>query len=134
MSRENLEKLRRGQEGFSRGDLSAAKQVVAEDVDWGTTGTFPGIKAAYRGWEGMERWMEAVRSAWAWFEVSLGEVVRDTGDVLVVVERLRGQGRESGAEVEMKAFSVYWFEHGKIIRRRAFTEKAEALKAAELLG
>ena len=130
MSEENLEKLRRGQEGFSRGDLSAAKEAVAEDVDWGTTGTFPGIESVYRGVEGMERWMEATRSAWAWIEVSVENVVWDGEDVVVVVEHLRGEGRESGVEVEMRAFSVYWFADGKIVRRRAFTEKAEALDAA----
>jgi ketosteroid isomerase-like protein len=50
--------------------------------------------------------------------------------VVVVTELLRGRGRESGAEVEMRVFSAYWFENGKIRRREAFTEREAALRAA----
>jgi len=38
MSQENVATIRRGQEGFSRGDLSPIEPLVAEDVDWGTPG------------------------------------------------------------------------------------------------
>ncbi len=132
MSQENVDRLRRGHEGFSRGDLSAVKDTLAEDVDWGTTGSFPGLAAVYRGPGAFQRWMASVRSAWEWFEVSLAEVLEADESVVVVAERLRGRGRESGAEVEMSAFAAYWFSEGKIIKRRAFTERTEALKAAGL--
>jgi ketosteroid isomerase-like protein len=64
--------------------------------------------------------------------VTLDEVLHDGGEVVVVTERLRGRGRGSGAEVEMRVFSAYWFEGGKIRRREAFTEQKEALAAAGL--
>lgn len=65
-------------------------------------------------------------------DVSLESVIRDLDDLLVVVERLQAQGRESGAAVEMRIFTVYWFEHDKIVRRRAFVTEDEALEAAGL--
>ena len=53
-------------------------------------------------------------------------------DLVVVTELLRGRGRGSGAEVEMRVFSAYWFEEGKVRRRAAFTERKAALEAAGL--
>jgi ketosteroid isomerase-like protein len=133
LSQGNVEKIRRGHEGFTRGDLSPLQDVIADGVDWGTTAGFPGLDESYLGPEALERWMEAVRSAWETFEVSIDEVVRDADDVLVLKERLWGRGRGSGAEAEMRIISVYWFDSGRIVRRRVFESQEEALEAAGLL-
>jgi ketosteroid isomerase-like protein len=132
MSQEKLEVVRRGHDAFSRGDLSPLRRIVADDVDWGTTGSFPGLEASYRGPDALETWMDAVRAAWEWFEVTIDDVLRDEGDVLVIRERLRGRGRESGAEVDMRIISVYWFDAGKVVKRRVFVNEPEALEAAAL--
>ncbi|HET8975115.1 MAG TPA: hypothetical protein VFN15_00690 [Solirubrobacterales bacterium] len=50
--------------------------------------------------------------------------------MLVVTEHLEARGLESGIEVEMRAYSTYWFEDGKIVRRRAFVDPEGALAAA----
>jgi ketosteroid isomerase-like protein len=91
-----------------------------------------GVEGMYRGAEAMQTWMEVIRSEWKDFEVTLDEVLYDSGDVVAVTERLRGRGRESGAEVEMRVFSAYWFRQGKLRRRAAFTERKTALEAAGL--
>jgi ketosteroid isomerase-like protein len=78
----------------------------------------------------MQDWADAIRSAWSWFEVSLVEVLRDEDDVLVVVERIRGEGRSSGVEVEMHTYAVYRFDGGKLRKRSAFTTREAALEAA----
>ncbi len=136
MSEETLATLRRGYEAFNRGDTSVirefAREVATPDVEWGATGAFPGVEDTYRGPEAMPEWMDIIRSAWEEFEVSLDEVLHDGDDILVVAELLRGRGRGSGVEVEMRIFSAYWFEEGKLRRRAAFTERKEALEAAGL--
>jgi len=132
MSQRKIDVVRFGHAAFSAGHLEAMRPTVAEDVDWGTSGAFPGLEPVYRGPDAMDRWMDAVRSAWEWFEVTIGEVIRDEADVLVITERLRGRGRESGAEVDMLLFTVYWFEDDRIVRRRVFDSEAEALVATGL--
>jgi ketosteroid isomerase-like protein len=130
VSEETLANLRRGYEAFNRGDVSLARELATPDVEWGTSGTFPGLVGVYRGREALPKWMETIRSAWEKFELTPDEVVRDEGDVLVVAELQRGRGRGSGVEVEMRVFSVYSFQEGKIRRRQAFTEREAALEAA----
>jgi ketosteroid isomerase-like protein len=138
MSEETLAMLRRGYEAFNRGDTSAiaalAREIGTPDMEWGATGAFPGVEGMYRGPEAMEEWMQIIRSEWKEFEVTLDEVLYDGDDVVVVTELLRGRGRESGAEVEMRVFSAYWFEQGKIRKRAAFTEPKAALEAAGVSG
>jgi len=131
MSQENLATLRRGYEAFTRGDRSAVTELATPDVEWGAT-DFPGIEGVYRGPDAMQQWMDTIRSAWEEFEVTLDEVLHDGGDVAVVAERVRGRGRESGAEVEMRVFSMYWFKERKVRKRSAFTERKAALEAAGL--
>ena len=132
MSGEKIDIIRRGHAAFSEGDVVALKPTVAENVDWGTSAAFPGLEPVYRGSDALERWMEAVRSAWEWFEVTIDAVLADEDDFLVLRERLRGEGRESGAEVDMTIVAVYWFDDGKLARRRVFDSDAEALAAVGL--
>jgi ketosteroid isomerase-like protein len=126
---ENVEKIRRGQEGFTRADESMTRDFVADDVEWGTTAAFPGLETVYHGPDGMRDWMESVRSAWEWFEVSTDEVIVDTEDEVLLVEHLKARGRGSGAEVEMTIYAIYSFEDGLVKRRRVFMDREEALAA-----
>ena len=132
MSQEMLETLRRGYEAFSRGDMSAVAGLATRDVEWGTTGAFPGIGGLHRGPEVIQQWADAIHSDWGDFEVSLDEVLYDGGDVVVVTERLRGRDRARGDDVEMRIYAAYWFEDGKVRRRAASTSRKVALEAAGL--
>jgi ketosteroid isomerase-like protein len=127
---EKLEIIKRGHEAFNRGDASVPIALSTPDVEWRTTGSFPGIRGVYRGPEALRKWTETLRMEWTEFEVAIEEVLLDEGDVLVLAERLRGCGRESGAWVEMRIYTAYWFEGGKLRRREAFTEPDTALVAA----
>jgi ketosteroid isomerase-like protein len=130
VGREHLETLREGHASFNRGDTSWAQEQVAEDVVWGTTGAFPGMEKVYRGPDGVEEWVRTVREEWESFRVSMDEVLAETSDLLAVVERIWGKGRGSGAEGEMKVYTVYRFnEDGKISRRQSYTTREEAAAA-----
>ena len=125
-----MDTIQIGYDGFNRGDLTEAREIVTKDVEWKTTGTFPGIEGVYRGPDALDDWMESLRAEWQEFEVSLAEVLAETEHAIVVAERLWGRGRESGVEVEMHTYAVYRFNaEGKLTLREAFTSADEALAA-----
>ena len=132
MSQENVETVRRGHTAFNTGNLDGLADVVTDDVSWGTSGAFPGLSASYRGPEGVISWASDVRSVWTSFRVSIDEVIFVGPEQAVIVELIEGLGRESGAAVDLRAFSVYAFRDGRIAARQAFFEKSEALDAAGL--
>ena len=129
MSPQNIDLIRLGQEAFNAGDLGPVKPYMKPDLEWGAIGAFPGLADLYHGHDGIDEWMETVRSSFADFHASLERVLHDGGDEIAVVEHLRAVGRESGVEVEMRIFSVYSFADGKITGRLAFTNEDDALAA-----
>ena len=88
------------------------------------------MQDSYRGFDALAEWVRIQRAEFEEFEVSLEEVLQDKEDALVIVERLWGKGRGSGAVAEMRVYAVYWFDdEGKMFKRRAFTSAEEALGA-----
>jgi ketosteroid isomerase-like protein len=128
--RRHVDTIQIGYEGFNRGDLTEARKILGEDVEWRTTGTFPGLEGVYHGAEALDEWMEALRAEWREFDVSLADILAEREDAIVVSERLWGRGRESGAAVEMRTYAIYRFDaEGKLKLREAFMSADEALAA-----
>jgi ketosteroid isomerase-like protein len=132
MDARKLEQLARGHAYFNAGEFDRFGEIAREDLEWGTTGSFPGIEPMYRGPAGIAEWARAVSSAWENFTVRLVEVFDDSGDRLVVHEVLRGRGLESGVEVEMPIFTIYSYDGERLRARHAYTSKAELFEAAGL--
>jgi ketosteroid isomerase-like protein len=130
MAGDHLKTMREAHASFNRGDPSWAERLATDDVEWGTSATFPGMEPVYRGASGIAEWMQVVLSAWEEFVVSLDEVTGESDNALAIVERIWGRGRGSGAEGEMKVYAVYRFTaDGKVAKRQAFTTREEALAA-----
>jgi ketosteroid isomerase-like protein len=58
--------------------------------------------------------------------------VIDAGDQVVVVHYERGRGKGSGVEVEHRVANVFDLRDGRVIRKRPFANRSEALAAAGL--
>jgi ketosteroid isomerase-like protein len=56
----------------------------------------------------------------------------DAGEQVIAVVGYRGQGRISGAPMDVPVAWVYDLREGKIARARAFISKQQALEAARL--
>jgi uncharacterized protein len=124
MSQENVEVVRRTFEAYNRGDFAEAVAELAPDVVWEIGQELPALGPA------------AIKSMWErwedpWDELeTVPEEYIDAGDQVVVTVRYSGRGRGSGIELDDLLFDVYDLREGKIVRKREFKTRAEALAAA----
>ncbi len=96
----------------------------------------PGIVRAlggggYRGREGTERFALDTRENWEELQ-SIAEEFRDLGDRVLVIGRLKGRGKGSGAPVDTVCLTVLDFRADRVSRARVFLDRAEGLRAAGL--
>ena len=131
MSQENVETVRRALEAYGRLDPDAFLECATEDFEW-----FPAMgvavgDGAFRGREGVERFMDEIRESWLKVEVIIEEL-RDLGDRVLVLGRQRGHGRGSGVDIDAPFGAVVDFRDGKASRAHSFFDRDAALKAAGL--
>ncbi len=133
MSEENVEIVKRGVDAYNRRDVEALLEVLDPEVEWhpGVLIPFEGEARVYRGHEGVREMVDDVFEALAEIYTEYSEI-RDLGDRVVAIGRLRTRGRESGAEIESAFGSVTDVRNGKAIRVRTYLDPKEALEAAGL--
>ena len=85
----------------------------------------------YDGHSGLRRLGREVRAVWDEFTIE-PERFASAGDRVVVIEKRRGRGRGSGAEVEQRSGVIWTVREGKIIRMETDLDPDDALKAVGL--
>jgi ketosteroid isomerase-like protein len=134
MSQENVEAFKRAVDAFNRGDIEALVKEVDADAEWHPefqTMMLGGEARVYRGPDGAR---DALRG---WYE-TLDEIhveireIRDLGERIVAIGRIRARGKESGTPVESPGGWVVEFTNGKLLRVREFLDPNAAFEAAGL--
>jgi ketosteroid isomerase-like protein len=130
MSKENVEAYKRAAEAANRRDIEALMEELDPEVEWYSAVVGMGSEV-YRGAEGIrEMFRDADETIPdAFFEVS---EIRDLGDRLLCIGRLRARGMESGAQTEVPFNQLVHFKNGKVTVLRTFLDPKEALEAAGL--
>lgn len=131
MPQENVEVARRVYEAFNRGDLDAMVADIAPDAEYVSTGTIPGFAGAYRGHEGLRRFLSWFREEFDEPHIEVHEII-EAGDRLLVSLTMRGRGKQSGADVSWHVWHVVTVRDGRFVRGQGFTSSAEALQAVGL--
>ena len=128
----NAGALREAFDAFRRADWAVAGELLHEDVVWEEAdhGGFTGLSSEYHGPRGVARWMRDILEAWDSLEPKVGSYEPIGEHVLIGVE-LAARGRGSGLPVESTFWNLLTFADGKVVRRRVFTSREEALAAAE---
>jgi ketosteroid isomerase-like protein len=128
VSRENVERLRRGYAALNRGDIQGAlapldPSVQVEDHEWSL-----GTAVVRHGHEGF---LEIFSSVNEGFEdvIYKPEDFRDLEAQVLVRARRTGRGTASGATVEELQFHVFDFVGGAVVRFRSFLSEDKALEA-----
>jgi ketosteroid isomerase-like protein len=130
MSQENVEIAKRMVEIWNLGDVEGVGALMSLDVE-----CFPAegelTPKRFRGREAF------VAHAKDWLEdfneyVLVPSEYLDVGDCVIIVGRVVGRGRGSGAEVSGDDAWLYRFRNGQIIEYRECGTKENALEAAGL--
>lgn len=130
MSQENMAVVRRALQAWSRGDLDASRALLDPDVEWRTTGLFPGVALAYHGRDGFTRFWNDFRGPWEEIEL-VPERVLEQGDRVVMFGRFEARGRE-GITVGREFGMIFTIHDGLAVRVEAYPSGEEALKSVGL--
>jgi len=130
MSEENVARLRAAVEAFNHRDGAKFDQFLAPDAE------IVPVRAAlegttYRGRDAASQYVAAVNESWDALRWEVDEV-RATGDQVLALGHIRGNGRGTGASIDTTGGWVAQFRDGLIVHFRTCTSRDEALAAAGL--
>jgi ketosteroid isomerase-like protein len=128
MRAEDLLAVRGAYEAFGRGDVDALLALLHPDIEWRTTHAVP-FQGTYRGTDeflrGMSEWTEPFDDLTTTVEEML-----DVGEHVLVRHRMRGRGRDSGAEVNLVLWQLVSVRDGQLVRMHDYVTREEAFEAA----
>jgi ketosteroid isomerase-like protein len=130
MSRENVELVRSGLDGWSRGDIGAWLAPYHPDIEFRTSGVYPGLDPIYRGHAELRHFWEVMREPWESLPIRI-EQVREVGDQVVALCVFEGHARE-GMTVRREVAFTCGFADDLLVRVDAYGSWEEALEAVGL--
>jgi ketosteroid isomerase-like protein len=132
MSEENVETARRSLDAWNRGDVDAWLQTGHPEIEWfsAIARRFQGPETVSRGSAEMRRFWEEWHSVWD-LTIDVSEI-RDLGDTVVALGRIRTHGEASGIDLEGPIAYVFEFDGGLARRVRAYLDPKQALEAVGL--
>ena len=133
MSQENVEIVRRVSDAYNRRDVGAMLDELHPEVEWHPWLQLQlgGAATVYRGHQGVRKGIRELEEAFSEIQAEQTEI-RDLGERVVAIGRLRARGKESGAITESPIAWIVDFKSGKVIRVREYLDPKEALEAAGL--
>ena len=133
MSQENVENFKRGAEASNRRDIEAQLELLDPEVEWSPA--FPvllgGEEKVYRGHEGVREMFQGFYDVLDEINVEYSEV-RDLGDRILGIGRLRIRGGGSGISTESPFAVITDLKNGKAVRVRTYLDPSDALHAVGL--
>jgi uncharacterized protein len=127
MSQENVETVRRLYDAFSTGDFARALEQAEPDFEW--VPPERDIQGPAQGRDELQRLLRNQEEAYEEFRIEAEELT-DHGDQVVAFIRIRGRGRSSGVEFDIRAATVWTFDNGRLVRGKVYPDRDEALEAA----
>jgi ketosteroid isomerase-like protein len=132
VSQENVEIVQRVIQRFADQDIEAALKDIDPDaaLDWSNSDApDSGVYTGHEAWRGF---MQARDDALVDRRFDSAELLTPAADTVVLVGRVREQGRTSGAAVETRGATVWTLRDGKVIYLKIYQSSDEALKAVGL--
>ncbi len=140
MSQENVEIVRRMNEAWDQGDVTAAFADYHPDIECDLTDVmlfFSGFDPfdfarVLRGHEEVRDYLREWSSAWQTVEI-VQDGLTDAGEHVVHYLRQSVGGRQSGIEFDFETYAQVWtLREGKIVRMKLYADRSKALEAVGL--
>jgi ketosteroid isomerase-like protein len=126
VSEQNVETLRRLVDAINADEIPTDVMTPDCEVRNATTAV---TDATYIGYEGALKWRQDLFDVVEDARLEIDEVLAEGPDYVVTATRLTGRGSSSGAPVELRWASVFWFRDGKIALTVGYNRRREALAA-----
>jgi ketosteroid isomerase-like protein len=133
MSEENVEASKRMFEAADRRDFDAIFEELDPAVEWrpAMSVLLGGEGTVYRGFDGVREYFRERDELFPEWHHEVSEI-RDLGERVVVIGRVRVRGKGSQAETESAFGYLVELQDGKATRIRSYLDPNEALDAAGL--
>jgi len=132
MTQDKVELAKRATEAYNRRDVDTFfAEFATPDLEWWPATVRAVEGGCYRGRKGIEQFLADTAETWEELQ-AVPEEFRDLGDRVLLLGRLQGRGRGSGAPVDTPMANLLDFRGARIWRARVYFDRAEALRAAEV--
>ena len=132
MSEENVEIVNQAWEALFRGDLDGLAAIWDPEVVWELTHFREWPEPAYRGIDGVKRFLTEWAEVWDDWEFGARETLATPDGRVISLAWQRGKGRESGLAMEIEWAQIFTLRDGKITRIDNYDDRDDALEAAGL--
>src|SRR5262245_54427003 len=132
MSEENVEIVRAGIGALNRRDADAFVALLSPDVEWEDPMFWSESARIYEGRAEVRKWVSQLLEPWESFHLDINEIIESSDGRVFTDHSMSARGKASGAETDIRLWSVAWFANGQCTKRRVFRDRAEALEAAGL--
>jgi ketosteroid isomerase-like protein len=128
-SNPNLDAVRRSIDAYNEGDLDGLVSMAHPDIEWEVAPEHPAA-TTHRGIDAVREYHEDWRNTLHGLRIDVHSIAA-SGDSVVTVCGLRGEGAESGADVEVEIAFLITLRDGRAIRVEEFLDPDEAMRALE---
>ena len=122
----------RGYRAWNEDDLEALLAICHPEVEYHTSGVFPGLQPVYRGEEGIRRWWRDFHEPWERIQV-IPERIAEGPEGVAVLIRFEGVGRQ-GIETSMEFINTIEIRDGLAHRFDSQPPTDEAIRELGLLA
>ncbi len=126
MAESKIELTERGYRAWNEDDLETLLSICHPEVEYHTSGVFPGLTSVYHGHEGISQWWADFHEPWHRIRVIPKRIVETAGGVAVLV-RFEGKGRQ-GIETTMSFINTIEMLDGLARRFDSQPPTEEALR------
>jgi uncharacterized protein len=130
MASANIELVKRAYALMVTRDWEAAREVMHPEAELRPPTAGIDTEEAYRGEEGLKRYLENTDQAWESFVSEPRNFIEADERTVVVLAHTVGVGRGSGVRVDVEATHVWRIRDGRLIGMTIYLDPAEAFRAA----